>query len=509
METVVRDKIDAVRNASDGTPVSIPRRPLLNASIFLAFLSSLFYFGWWFDEARLRDPGLVVLFVLAATYFSLQAYGAWFVYHRMFLPYPSPAPPGLTVDVFIPVFDEPDALVEKSLEAAIAIGYPHQTYLLDDSADGRYRSIADRTGAIYFRRDSRVGAKAGNVNAALKESSGEFVAIFDVDHIPDPDYLDTVLGCFDAARVGFVQSAIGFRNENDNWVTRAMTEQSADAYGPASAGMHGCYAAPVWGSHCTFRRTALENIGGYRHGLAEDLHTSIALHASGLRSAFLPVLLARGLVPQDLISASKQHFKWARGVFEVLLTVYPRFAMRLSKTQNVAYLLRCSYYLLGPAFLIHAIATAWVLGFGSATARASFSDYLLVALPFAAAIVWVRRLALSYWLGPQSHPGTNWRGYLFSFLLWPVYTLALLFTLLRVPVAHISTPKTRSDRSHPFLVVPQIVLIGVLLGATAMSAEEHGVHSNDLIPTVFGITLATIQGLALLLTLGVTRSQYK
>lgn len=507
IERIVRTKIEAVRNFSDETPISIPRRPALNASIILAFASSLFYFGWWLRSDRLTDPLLVVLLVLAAIYFSLQAYGAWFVYHRMFLPYPSPAPQGVTVDVFIPVYDELDSLVEQSLRAAIAIRYPHKTFLLDDSADGRYSAIAERLGAIYLRRDSRHHAKAGNVNAALKESTGEFVAIFDVDHIPDPDYLDTTLGCFDAPRVGFVQSAIGFRNENDNWVSRAMTEQSADAYGPASAGMHGCYAAPVWGSHCTFRRAALDSIGGYQYGLAEDLHTSMVLHAVGWRSAFLPVLVARGLVPSDLISACKQHFKWARGVFEVLLTIYPRAARQLSRTQNIAYLLRCSYYLIGPVFFAHGIAVSAVLAFGSLPTRASLSDYLIVALPFAAAIVWVRRLALSYWLGPKSNPGTNWRGYFFTFLLWPVYTFALLLTLFRIPVAHISTPKVPTRRSQPLLVVPQITLIGVLLAATAMSTHEHGFHVSDSLPALFAIMLAAIQGLALFFTMGATRSR--
>ncbi|MGH9333172.1 MAG: glycosyltransferase [Vicinamibacteria bacterium] len=484
--------------SSEWTPIAVPRRPLLNVSIVLAFAASLMYFSWWFQDGRLAHPWLLLGLGVAATYFTLQAYGAWFVYYRMVLPYPSPAPKGLLVDVFVPVFDEPDEVVEAALRAVAAIRYPHQTYLLDDSEDGRHRLQAQRFGAIHVRRPDRVDAKAGNVNAALKKSKGDFVTIFDVDHVPDPDYLESILGCFDAPRVGFVQSAIGFRNQNENWVTRAMAEQSADAYGPASAGMHGCYAAPVWGSHCTFRRTALESIGGHCAGLAEDLHTSLVLHASGWRSAFLPVLAARGLVPRDLVSACKQHLKWARGVFEVLLTVYPRLARRLSRTQNVAYLLRCSYYLIGPVFLAHGLLSAAVLTEGSEVARSWFSDYLLVALPFAAAIVWVRRLALSYWLGPKSKPGTNWRGYLFSFLLWPVYTFALVLTILRVPIGHIATPKASIDRSHPLLVVPQVLLVVLLLGSVILRFRQ-GLHSEDFLPLVFALTLAAVQGIAVFL----------
>jgi cellulose synthase (UDP-forming) len=89
--------------------------------------------------------------------------------------------------------------------------------------------------------------------------------------------------------------------------------------------MYGCDAAPVWGSHCTFRRTALDEIGGHGIGLAEDLQTSITLHAAGWHSVFVPALKARGLVPSDFNALTKQQFKWARGVFEVLFSTYPPY----------------------------------------------------------------------------------------------------------------------------------------------------------------------------------------
>jgi hypothetical protein len=89
-------------------------------------------------------------------------------------------------------------------------------------------------------------------------------------------------------------------------------------------GMHGCGAAPVWGSHTTFRRAALESIGGYKPGLAEDLHTSICLHAAGWRSVYVPTLHASGLVPSDLRAFTMQQRKWAHGVFGILLESFPR-----------------------------------------------------------------------------------------------------------------------------------------------------------------------------------------
>ncbi len=307
---------------------SLPRLAetrLLKSSIVAGLATGVVYFGWWFQEDRLANVWLAAGFAALALYVAAQVLGAWYVYWKISAPHHEPAPSGLSVDVFVPVLDEPEWLVERCIKACLAMSYPHRTYLLDDSSNGRYEILAKKHGLTYRARQHRTGAKAGNLNAALGRSAGDFVTIFDVDHVPEADFLHDVLGYFADPKVGFVQSAVGFSNAEEAWIARAIAEQSSDAYGPASMGMHGCSAAPVWGSHCTFRRSALESVGGHRAGLAEDLHTSISLHASGWRSVFVPSLKARGLVPTDLSSSMKQQFKWARGVFEVL-------ARRLSLT---------------------------------------------------------------------------------------------------------------------------------------------------------------------------------
>ena len=81
-------------------------------------------------------------------------------------------------------------------------------------------------------------------------------------------------------------------------------------------GMHGTGTAVAIGANCTFRRTALESIGGHGIGLAEDLVTSIRLHAAGWKSVYVPEVVSRGLVPGDLESFLKQQLKWSRGVHE-------------------------------------------------------------------------------------------------------------------------------------------------------------------------------------------------
>jgi cellulose synthase (UDP-forming) len=428
------------------------------------------------------------------------------VYWKIRAPQHQPAPGGLSVDVFIPVYDEPEWLVERCIGACLAMSYPHRTYLLDDSSNGRYEILARKHGVTYRARQDKTGAKAGNLNAALGRSAGDFVTIFDVDHVPEPDFLHDVLGHFDEPEVGFVQGAVGFSNADEAWITRAIAEQSSDAYGPASMGMHGCHAAPVWGSHCTFRRSALESVGGHHTGLAEDLHTSIRLHASGWRSVFVPSLKARGLVPTDLSSSMKQQFKWARGVFEVLLAVYPSVWRMLTLEQNIAYLLRCTYYLIGPVFLAHCLIAVLVLTSGGVSSREAFSQYLLFSLPFAGTVIWVRRLALGLWHAISSTVKSNWRGYLHTFLQWPVYTLAFLLALLRVRVGHIATPKVSEGRARPLLVAPQAVLATLLVTAVILR-QSWGWTTVDIVPALFALGAAAVQAVAIFNELRSYRAQ--
>jgi cellulose synthase (UDP-forming) len=482
-------------DAPGRAPASTVGRRVLVVGTFVTFLTSLVYISWWFEPERLMNPWLGVGLLGTIGYVMVQVLGGCFVYLNIRDPGPAVPREGLKVDVYVPVYDESLDLVEKSLLAVKAIRYPHETYLLDDRRDPELRALAERLGVQYRTRPDNRDAKAGNVNAALTTTQGDLVTIFDIDHVPEPDFLDKVLGYFDDPKVGFVQSGIGFRNEGESWIARAAVEQCADAYGPTSMGMHGCDAAPVWGSHSTFRRSALGSIGGYAPGLAEDLHTSLLLHVAGWKSVFVPEVTAYGLAPADMEAAVKQQFKWAHGVFDILFRVYRRKFRALSFKQNVAYALRCSYYLIGPVFLGHMIAVLTVLTTGSPVARASLAEYLMYAVPFAVSVLYVRRNA---WRDvPSPEPlKTRWRGYIHTLMLWPVYSLALVSRVLMFKVRHISTPKNRSGRPHPYLVLPQAVLSASLLLAVAYRLSA-GFEPIELLPMAFALGCAAAQGLAM------------
>jgi cellulose synthase (UDP-forming) len=293
-------------------------KKLLHVLIGLGFLSTLYYFAWWFEQEHIFHPALFILFVAAVIYTVVQVYCAWYIFLHAKHVRSREAPPGLSVDVFVPTYDEPLWLVERMLRAAIAIRYPHQTYLIDDGHKTAYRELAERLGARYLSRPTNEDNKAGNVNYALMHSPGEFVAIFDIDHAPQPDYLDRSLGHFDDPQIGFVQVMLSHDNDAESFVAGAASQRNNGFFGAPMLGLNGIGCAQAFGSNCIFRRQALESIGGYKPGLAEDLHTSIRLHAVGWRSAYVPETLAQGLEPADLASFFKQQLKWSRGVFTLL-----------------------------------------------------------------------------------------------------------------------------------------------------------------------------------------------
>jgi len=138
-----------------------------------------------------------------------------------------PPAPGISVDVMVPTYNEPEWVVRRTLIGALAIRYPHQTYLLDDGRRPEMEALAKELGAGYITRPDNAGAKAGNLNAAMAQTSGDFIAIFDADHVPLPPFLDSTLGYFADSTIAFVQTPQEFYNvESFQHLTKPSQKRS-------------------------------------------------------------------------------------------------------------------------------------------------------------------------------------------------------------------------------------------------------------------------------------------
>ena len=405
-------------------------------------ISILLFADWWFREEHINNVWLYVILSATFWYGIVRLVLIWINYLRVDKPQAVAAQQGLSVAIFTTSSPgEPLSMFEKTLAACRNISYPHTTYLLDDTRDPAFREVAERNGAIWLELVGIPGAKAGKINAAFKLTKEDFILVLDPDHIPFPNFLDHTLGFFRDEKVGFVQVSQAYYNQYRSFTAAGAAEQTYTFYGPTQMGLYGRGCSVAIGANCTFRRKALESIGGHGIGLAEDLITSIRIHAQGWTSIYNPVIVSRGLVPEDFGSFCKQQLKWSRGVFEVTFAEWPRLFSKLTFWQKISYFSIGTYYFVGATQFFFTLIPFVFFFTGVMPARMSFVDFVLhgsfVAI-FAIAIY----LYVQKWMcDPTTERGIHWRGMILKFACWPVFLMGFVLALVNADIPYIPTAK--------------------------------------------------------------------
>ena len=437
---------------------------MLGALTGIGIVAVVRMLDWWFRADHVAQPILFTALSIAVWYGISRMVLGWVNYLAVRKPPRRDAPPGMSVAIFTTSAPgEPLSMFEKTLAACARITYPHNTYLLDDTRDARFRELAEKHGATFLEIVGVPGAKAGKINRALEETSEAFILVLDPDHIPFPEFLDNVLGYFDSDDIGFVQVSQAYYNQSRSFTAKAAAEQTYGFYGPGQMGLFGHGASVAIGANCTFRRKALESIGGHGVGLAEDLVTAIRIHGAGWRSVYVPKILSRGLVPEDLGSYYRQQLKWARGVYEVAFAEMPRLFGRLSWRQRLSYATIGTYYLSGPATLLYLIFPYLYLWIGVQPASMQFEQFLTTAGPVGliGAIIY---MAAQKWLcHPVMERGTHWRALSLKVASWPIFLAGTMLAIGRADIRYIPTAKEPVRGRFLVLASPQILLIVLYL----------------------------------------------
>jgi cellulose synthase (UDP-forming) len=425
-------------------------------------------FDWWFRASQVANLPLYVLLSLAFWYGIIRIVLGWVNYAAIAKPAVLPASAGHRVAIFTTSSPgEPLSMFETTLAACARVRYPHTTYLLDDTRDPRFRALAKRNGAVWLELVGIPGAKAGKINAALQRTNEEFILVLDPDHIPFPEFFDRVLGYFADAKVGFVQVSQAYYNQPRSFAALGAAEQTYAFYGPSQMGLHGHGAAVAIGANCTFRRSALQSIGGHGIGLAEDLITAIRIHAAGWRSVYVPEVLSRGLVPEDLGSFYRQQLKWARGVYEVVFTEMPHLFSKLRWRQRLSYLAIGTYYLFGVTTLLYLVLPYLYLWFGVQPAAMRFSEFLLAATPVGTIGIALYLYVQRWMCDRATERGIHWRGLVLKIACWPIFFAGTYFAIVRADIPYIPTAKEAVRGRFFRLAWPQLTLIALYLATFA------------------------------------------
>ena len=448
------------RKASAPSPI---KKTILAVFMVAGFMSMVRLFNWWFKEEHIASLPLYIILSLIFWWGILRMLILWISYLKISVPKPKPPQQGLKVAIFTTSSPgEPLSMFEKTLAACAHISYPHTTYLLDDTGDHRFRETAERNGAVWLELVGYPGAKAGKINEALKITTEDFILVLDPDHIPFPNFLDEVLGYFDDPSISYVQVSQAYYNQYRSFTAKGAAEQTYGFYGPTQMGMYGHNCAVAIGANCTFRRKALDSIGGHGIGLAEDLITAIRIHAKGWKSIYAPVIVSRGLVPEDLGSFCKQQLKWARGVHEVLFAEIPVLWRKLSFWQKISYTTIGSYYFSGFTTFLFLLIPYLFLLFGWLPANMDFMEFVGLWLPVVLLAVVIYLYVQQWMCHPEKEAGLHLRGMFLKFACWPVFLLGFLLSLWNGKIPYIPTAKQAVKGFTPFarpLIIHQLLFI--------------------------------------------------
>lgn len=173
--------------------------------IVLSTLVSARYMWWrWTQTLNLDSTaGTVcsILLVLAETYafvvMLLGYFQTFWVLDRPPVPMPAKLSEWPHVDICIPTYNEPLEIVKTTVYGALSMDWPTDKlhiWILDDGSRPEFRAFAEASGVGYIEREKHDHAKAGNINHALGLMHGEFVAIFDCDHVPVRSFLQMTVG---------------------------------------------------------------------------------------------------------------------------------------------------------------------------------------------------------------------------------------------------------------------------------------------------------------------------
>lgn len=404
-------------------------------------------------------------------------------------------------------YREPLSVLEENMVCFRNLTYrAKRLYLLDDTRYDRgdpeelaaYRAAVDRLceriGINVFRRHWH-GAKAGIINdflefladqpkegfeftnhqGILNPRDAKYLAVFDADMNPLPDFAEPLVARLESdERLAFIQTPQFYSNTTTNRVANGSALQQAVFYEYICDGKGLQESMPCCGTNVMFRVAALQAVGGMDEtSVTEDFATSIKLHLSGWRSAYLNRVCAFGMGPQDLAAFFKQQFRWASGtvgLLQLVLTSFLRNPRALPAAKWLEYLASVSYYCVGWVWVIIWCFPLLFVFFGFPRSLARPEVFFALFLPY---------VFFTYWafFGSLRNRGYTagdvFAGLTMNIISFPVFMKASLLGLLGVKGSFGVTPKEGASalpllRLWPQLLAVTLAVLAVVWGLNLM-----------------------------------------
>ena len=267
------------------------------------------------------------------------------------------------VTIQLPLYNEL-YVVERLLDNIAQIDYPLdklEIQVLDDSTDESLQTTQRKIEALqaagipikHITRTNRQGFKAGALKEGLAIAKGEFIAIFDSDFVPNPDWLQKTVPYFKDEKVGVVQTRWAHLNRDYSLLTKIQAfaldfhfvlEQVGRNFGHHFINFNG--TAGIW------RKTCILDAGNWQGDtLTEDLDLSYRAQLKKWDFKYLEDVETPAELPVAISAARSQQFRWNKGAAENFQKLYGRLLKDPSvsfktKFHSFFHLLNSSMFLL-------------------------------------------------------------------------------------------------------------------------------------------------------------------
>ena len=345
------------------------------------------------------------------------------------------------VDVFIPTYDEPAFILRRTVIGCQAMDYPDTTvYLLDDTRRPAIQALAAELGCEYLTRPDNHHAKAGNLNHAIAQTSGELIVSFDADFVPTRNFLWRTVGFFQDPQVALVQTPQSFYNPDpiarNLGLEGILTPDEEVFYRQIQPMRDGAGGVVCSGTSFVVRRGALEATGGFvTESLSEDYFTAVRLAAQGNKVIYLDEKLSAGLAAETIAAHATQRIRWAQGTLQAFfIKSNPLTIPGLTPIQRLAHLEGLLHWFSSIPRIVFLLMPLAYTFLQVIPIQASTAEVLYFFLPY-----YLVQLTVFSWLNHRSR----------SALLSDVYTLVLVFPLAATVIQALLQPFSQGFHVTP------------------------------------------------------------
>lgn len=367
------------------------------------------------------------------------------------------------VTVQLPVFNE-KYVTKRLIDSVCQLDYPKEKLeiqVLDDSTDETLE--ISRNAAKHWaeqgidiqvlHRTDRSGFKAGALAYGLDKAKGEFIAIFDADFIPDPDFLKQTVPHFQNEKVGVVQTRWEHLNSDFSMLTN-LQAFGLDAHFTVEQG--GRNEADFFinfnGTAGIWRKETINDAGGWSSDtLTEDLDLSYRAQLRGWKFIYREDVGSPAELPAAINALKTQQFRWTKGAAECTMKNLGK--VWRAKKLPIDTKIHALFHLMNSFIFICVIGTA-LLSVPLLFIKEKIGEDQLI---FAGASVFLLSLIFLisfYWVAFRTiHPNKNFVQFLGRFFLFLSISMGLsLHNAIAVAEGYLG-------RKTPFLRTPKFNIV--------------------------------------------------